>query len=65
MLEELQRHSYVEREVVWVFEVGEVQPRRATVLEDTPEDREDILVEFWDGNAPPVHVERCLVRKTC
>mmetsp|Transcript_57482 Transcript_57482/g.160018 ORF Transcript_57482/g.160018 Transcript_57482/m.160018 type:complete len:618 (-) Transcript_57482:163-2016(-) len=63
VLKELQRQSFEEREAVWVFEVGEVQPRRATIMEDTPEEADDILVEFWDGDAPACRVERCLVRK--
>lgn len=63
VLKELHREVFEEREAVWVFEVGEVQPRRATVLEDTPEEAEEIYVEFWDGDAPPTYVERCLVRK--
>jgi len=40
-----------------------VQPRRATVLEDTPEEDDEVLVEFWDGDDPPERMEKCLVRK--
>lgn len=64
-LKELHREAFEEREAVWVFEVGQVQPRRATVIEDAPEDDDDILVEFWDGDEPAVRMERCLVRKSC
>eukprot|EP00442_Polarella_glacialis_P025672 CAMPEP_0115166904 /NCGR_PEP_ID=MMETSP0227-20121206/74368_1 /TAXON_ID=89957 /ORGANISM="Polarella glacialis, Strain CCMP 1383" /LENGTH=762 /DNA_ID=CAMNT_0002579461 /DNA_START=75 /DNA_END=2365 /DNA_ORIENTATION=+ len=53
MVKEMKRDTYEERETVWVFVNGDVQPRRATVLEDTPEDAEDVLVEFWDGDSPP------------
>lgn len=63
MLKELAREAFEERESVWVFEAGEVQPKRATVLEDTPAEAEEILIEFWDGDTPPERVERCLVRK--
>jgi len=52
-----------EREAVWVFLPGEVQPHRATVLEDTPEEAEVVLLEYWDGDTPPERVERCLVRR--
>mmetsp|Transcript_49337 Transcript_49337/g.117376 ORF Transcript_49337/g.117376 Transcript_49337/m.117376 type:complete len:532 (+) Transcript_49337:107-1702(+) len=63
LLKEQVRESYEERETVWVFEVGEVQPRRATVMEDTSEEADQILVEFWDDNSEPMMVESCLVRK--
>lgn len=63
MMKEMKREAFEERETVWVFLHGEVQPRRATVLEDTPEEADDILVEYWDGCEPPVHVERCMVRR--
>jgi len=63
MMKEMKREAYEERETVWVFLHGEVQPRRATVLEDTPEEADDILVEYWDGDAPPEHVQRCMVRR--
>lgn len=63
MMREMKREAFEERETVWVFLHGEVQPRRATVLEDTPEEADDILVEYWDGDAPPEHVERCMVRR--
>jgi len=63
MVQELKRDTFEERETVWIFKQGEVQPLRATVLEDTPEDADDILIEYWDGDDPPCRVERCLVRK--
>jgi len=63
LLKELPRQSFEEKETVWVFEQGEVMPRRATVLEVTAQDAETVPVEFWDGDAPSVYVERCLVRK--
>jgi len=63
LLQEQVRETYEERETVWVFELGEVQPRRATIMEDTPEEADEILVEFWDGDAPAARVERCIVRK--
>lgn len=63
VLKELGREPFEEREAVWVFVDGEVQPRRATVQEDTPEDADSVLVEFWDDDQPATYVERCLVRK--
>mmetsp|Transcript_113466 Transcript_113466/g.177401 ORF Transcript_113466/g.177401 Transcript_113466/m.177401 type:complete len:560 (+) Transcript_113466:110-1789(+) len=63
ILKELQREAFEEREAVWVFENGEVQPRRATVLEESPPEEDTVYVEFWDGDEEPVRVERCLVRK--
>lgn len=64
LLSEMKREAFEERETVWVFLLGEVQPVRATVLEDTPEEADEILVEFWEGeNTEPVHVERCMVRR--
>lgn len=63
LVKELKREAFEEREAVWVFQPGEVQPRRATVIEDTPEEADEILVEYWDGDQPEEHVERCLVRK--
>jgi len=62
MVKEVKREPYEERQTVWVFVNGDVQPRRATVLEDTPEEADDVLLEFWDGDAPPERIERCLVR---
>ena len=59
LLKELAQESYEEGEAVWIFLPGEVQPRRASVMEDTPEDAALILVEFWDDDDPPSHVERC------
>lgn len=63
MLKELQREAFEERESVWVFVGSEVQPRRATVLEDTPLEADEVSVEFWDGDEPAVMVEKCMVRK--
>eukprot|EP00927_Polykrikos_kofoidii_P065116 TRINITY_DN60907_c0_g1_i1.p1 TRINITY_DN60907_c0_g1~~TRINITY_DN60907_c0_g1_i1.p1 ORF type:complete len:937 (+),score=227.11 TRINITY_DN60907_c0_g1_i1:183-2993(+) len=63
MLKEPPREMFEERECVWIFKLGEVQPVRATVLEDTPPEADEILVEYWDGDDPPSHVERCQVRK--
>lgn len=55
--------SFEEREDVWVMLPGEVQPRRATVMEDTPSEAPDVLVEFWDGDDPASRVEHSLVTK--
>mmetsp|Transcript_55614 Transcript_55614/g.143247 ORF Transcript_55614/g.143247 Transcript_55614/m.143247 type:complete len:650 (-) Transcript_55614:237-2186(-) len=63
IVQELKRDAFEERETVWVFLPGEVQPLRATVLEDTPEDADTVELEYWDGDAPPEHVDRSMIRK--
>eukprot|EP00931_Biecheleriopsis_adriatica_P039345 TRINITY_DN22502_c0_g1_i2.p1 TRINITY_DN22502_c0_g1~~TRINITY_DN22502_c0_g1_i2.p1 ORF type:complete len:910 (-),score=239.45 TRINITY_DN22502_c0_g1_i2:76-2769(-) len=63
LVQERKRDSFQEREAVWVYHPGEVQPLRATVLEDTGEELEDVLIEYWDGSAPACRVEKCMVRK--
>ncbi|CAE8620864.1 unnamed protein product [Polarella glacialis] len=63
LVQERQRESFEERESVWIFLQGEVQPLRATVLEDTPEEADDVLVEYWDGDAPATRMDKCMVRK--
>lgn len=63
MLKEMKREHFEERESVWVFLPGDVQPRRATVLEAAAEETESVLLEFWDGDDPAERVERCLVRR--
>jgi len=59
----MKQEAFEERESVWIYPVGEVQPLRATVLEDTPEEAEDVLIEYWDGDQPPSRIEKCMVRK--
>jgi len=63
MIKQMKRESFEERESVWIFVNGDVQPKRATVLEDTSEEADEILVEYWDGDDPAFHVDRCMVRK--
>lgn len=63
MIKQMKREAFEERESVWIFVNGDVQPKRATVLEDTPEEADEILVEYWDGDDPAFHVDRCMVRK--
>jgi len=63
IMREIKREPFEDRESVWVFVQGDVQPRRATVMEDTPEEADQVLLEFWDGDNPPELVERCLVRR--
>lgn len=63
VVEEQKRDTFEEREDVWVYHPGDVQPRRAVVLEDVDEDDDDILIEYWDGDDPPVRVDRAMVRK--
>lgn len=60
---ERKREAFEDREAVWVLAAGEVLARRATVLEDTPEDAEEVYLEFWDGDEPPERILRCCVLK--
>jgi len=64
-LKEQKREVFEEREAVWVMVKGDLQPRQATVMEDTPEEADHILVEYWDDNDPPSYAERALVLKSC
>jgi hypothetical protein len=63
MVVEMRREEYEERDTVWVFVKGEVMPKRATVLEDTPAEADTVLLEYWDGDEPAKHVERSRVRR--
>lgn len=65
ILSEMKRDSFEERESVWIFVNGDVQPRRATVIEDTPEEADEILIEYWDGYEDASYVDRAMVRKIC
>jgi len=64
LVSEAKRDTFEEREAVWIFEPGEVMPRRATVLEDTSTEVDDIYIEFWDGDEPAMRIQRCLVHKS-
>jgi len=76
LIQEMRRETFEEREDVWVFTPGDVQPRRATVLLDQltvgereeegkedPEDVDMIYIQYWDGNDDPVYVDRARIRK--
>ena len=63
LVTELPRDFFEERETVWVYIPGDVQPRRATVMEDTPAEADTVLVEYWDGDEPATHLDRCMLRK--
>lgn len=63
LLKETQKASFEEREAVWVYAAGEVQPRRATVIEDSPPDADEVLLEYWDGDDPPSFVDKSMIRK--
>lgn len=52
-------------ETVWVYPVGDVQPKRATVREDSPEEEEEVLLEYWDGDDPASKVDKSMVLKVC
>jgi len=60
----MKRETFEEREAVWVYRQGDVQPKHATVLADTSEDVEMIPIEYWEGNGPATRVDRCWIRKT-
>lgn len=64
ILKERRRCSFEEREAVWVMCAGEVQPRRATVLEDTTEDAATVFLEFWDSDEPALRLDRDSVLKS-
>jgi hypothetical protein len=64
ILKELKREAFADREDVWVLVPGELQPRRATVMEDSPEEAEEVLVEFWDGYEPATKIDRTMVLKS-
>lgn len=58
------KHSSLEHgAAVWIHEPGEMQPRRATVARAARADAREVLVEFWDGDAPEMWVQRALVSK--
>mmetsp|Transcript_25484 Transcript_25484/g.59350 ORF Transcript_25484/g.59350 Transcript_25484/m.59350 type:complete len:946 (-) Transcript_25484:176-3013(-) len=63
IIEEMKAEPFAEREAVWVFLPGEVQPRRASVMEDTDAEAPEVLLEYWDGDGEAEKVERCMVRK--
>eukprot|EP00401_Gymnodinium_catenatum_P036252 CAMPEP_0117594656 /NCGR_PEP_ID=MMETSP0784-20121206/73325_1 /TAXON_ID=39447 /ORGANISM="" /LENGTH=730 /DNA_ID=CAMNT_0005396745 /DNA_START=99 /DNA_END=2291 /DNA_ORIENTATION=- len=63
ILTEQKRDAFEDREAVWVFLPGEVQPQRATVCEDTPADKDTVLIEYWEGDDPPMEIDRAMVRK--
>lgn len=63
LVSEIYREVFEDRESVWIFMRGDVQARRATVLQDTPAEADVVLVEFWDDGAEAQRVPRCQVRK--
>jgi len=65
VVKQLKCETFEEREAVWVYSRGDVQPRRATVLATTVEDTEMIPIEYWEGNEPCTCVSRCSIRKVC
>eukprot|EP00405_Crypthecodinium_cohnii_P024355 CAMPEP_0206498520 /NCGR_PEP_ID=MMETSP0324_2-20121206/51063_1 /ASSEMBLY_ACC=CAM_ASM_000836 /TAXON_ID=2866 /ORGANISM="Crypthecodinium cohnii, Strain Seligo" /LENGTH=821 /DNA_ID=CAMNT_0053984763 /DNA_START=110 /DNA_END=2575 /DNA_ORIENTATION=+ len=64
LLQERPREAYEDRDSVWIFLDGEVQPLQATVLEDTPVEADQIYVQFWVGEESPRYVDRSMVFKT-
>lgn len=64
VMKERRRTHFDEREFVWVMFAGDVQARRATVIQDATEEQDDIFVEFWDDDSPPSWVSRDFVLKS-
>eukprot|EP00929_Paragymnodinium_shiwhaense_P032326 TRINITY_DN17937_c0_g1_i3.p1 TRINITY_DN17937_c0_g1~~TRINITY_DN17937_c0_g1_i3.p1 ORF type:complete len:786 (+),score=217.90 TRINITY_DN17937_c0_g1_i3:158-2515(+) len=58
------KDTFEEQECVWVFSEESMQPVRATILEDADETVDDILVEMWDDDAPPMRITRSLIHKS-
>mmetsp|Transcript_27450 Transcript_27450/g.63458 ORF Transcript_27450/g.63458 Transcript_27450/m.63458 type:complete len:994 (-) Transcript_27450:48-3029(-) len=63
IIEDMPTDPFREREAVWVFLPGEVQPRRASVMEDSGTEAADVLLEYWDGDGGAERIDRCMVRK--
>jgi len=63
LLVEQKREAFQERDTVWVFLKGDVQAKQATVLEDTPEEADQVLLQLWDGEAEQEYVDRSQVRR--
>jgi hypothetical protein len=63
LLRELDRDFFAEDEDVWVYKPGEACPLRAKVLEDTPVENDEILIQYLDGDDAHTHVARATVRK--
>jgi len=64
LIKEAKREIYQEREAVWIFSAGDVQPRQATVLQDTPPEADTVLIEFWDGADEPRYIDRGQIHKS-
>jgi hypothetical protein len=64
ILREQTRETFEYGEAVWVFQIGDVQARRATIKEDVTEEADKILVEYWDGDEAASYVDRPQVRKS-
>lgn len=60
---EMPREEFEEKCTVWVFLMNDLQPKQATVLEDTPPENDYVLVEFWEGTAPAEKVPRSRIRR--
>jgi hypothetical protein len=58
------REAFAEDETVWIYFPGNVQPKQATVKEDTSPDSNEVLVEIWDEDGDPRRVDRAIVFKS-
>lgn len=63
LLQEQKRIPLFEGDCVWVFEPGDVQPLRATVMEDTPDEADEVLLQFWEGDNGIMPVPRAKITK--
>jgi len=63
IVKQITRETFEEREAVWVYMRGDIQPKRATVLAATLEDAEMVPIEYWEGSEAPTCVSRSSIRK--
>mmetsp|Transcript_18888 Transcript_18888/g.61447 ORF Transcript_18888/g.61447 Transcript_18888/m.61447 type:complete len:834 (+) Transcript_18888:103-2604(+) len=63
LTQEREREYFEEGTYVWVHRRGEVQAMQATVKQDTPEEDDLILIEYWIGSGAPEYVDRGIVSR--
>jgi len=57
------REYYEEGTYIWVHLKGDVQAKQATVMQDTPEEDDYILIQYWIGYDEPEYVDRSMVSR--
>jgi len=63
LTQEREREYFEEGTYVWVHRRGDVQALQATVKQDTPEEDDLILIEYWIGSGAPEYVDRGIVSR--